>query len=52
MRIGDGVLFGPNVHLYSATHSVSITERETGAERALPIVIGQNTWVGGNVSIL
>lgn len=52
VRLGDGVLFGPNVHLYGGTHSVSITERETGAERALPIAVGKNTWVGGNVSIL
>jgi acetyltransferase-like isoleucine patch superfamily enzyme len=45
VKIGNGVLFGPNVHIYAATHSVSITEREAGYERALPVSIGRNTWV-------
>ena len=52
VRIGHGVLFAPNVHIYAATHSVSVTEREQGFERALPVSIGSDTWVGGNVSIM
>ena len=43
--MGHGVLFGPNVHIYAATHSVSVTEREQGYERALPVSIGTNTWM-------
>ncbi|PWN46952.1 trimeric LpxA-like protein [Violaceomyces palustris] len=52
VKIGHGVLFGPNVHIYSATHSVSVTEREVGLERALPVSIGTNCWIGGNVTII
>lgn len=45
VHMGHGVLFGPNVHIYAATHSVSVTEREQGYERALPVSIGTNTWM-------
>lgn len=45
VQIGHGVLFGPNVHIYAATHSVSVTERENGWERGLPVSVGRNTWV-------
>lgn len=52
VRIGDGTLFGPNVHLYSATHSVATAERAQGFERALPIRIGKDCWIGGNTTIM
>ncbi|WFD39586.1 uncharacterized protein MJAP1_002566 [Malassezia japonica] len=45
--IGDGVLFGPNVHLYGGTHSVNPAERKSVLERALPIKIGENCWMAG-----
>jgi maltose O-acetyltransferase len=45
VRLGHGVLFGPNVHIYAATHSVSVSEREQGYERALSVSIGRNTWM-------
>lgn len=50
--IGDNVLFGPGVQVYSATHSVSVTEREGGWERALPVRFEHDVWVGGNATIL
>ncbi len=34
-----------SVHVYCGTHSVAVTEREQGYERALPISIGRDTWV-------
>lgn len=52
VTLGHGVLFGPNVHIYSATHGTSVLERETGHERALPVSVGSNTWVGGNTTIM
>lgn len=52
VTIGHGVLFGPGVHLYTATHSVNLSERGPGFERALPIVIGHDSWIGGNSSIM
>ncbi|KAN0060121.1 hypothetical protein ACQY0O_008095 [Thecaphora frezii] len=52
VNIGDGVLFGPNVHIYCATHSTSVKERKLGLERALPVTIGDDTWIGGNTTIM
>lgn len=52
VTIGQGVLFGPAVHIYAATHSVSVAERSTGFERALPVSIGDDCWVGGNSCIM
>jgi len=52
IHIGNAVLFGPNCQLYGATHSVSLVERDTMLERALPIRIGDDCWMGGNVCIM
>ena len=52
MRLGDGVLFGPNVSIYCGTHSVSVKERKQGLERSLPVAIGRDTWVGGGSIIM
>ncbi|KAK0549233.1 hypothetical protein OC846_003389 [Tilletia horrida] len=52
IRIGNGVLFGPNCQLYAATHSVSLVERDTTLERALPITVGNDVWFGGGVLVM
>ncbi|TDL24241.1 trimeric LpxA-like protein [Rickenella mellea] len=52
VTIGSRVLCAPNVHLYAATHSVEVSERRAGLERAYPITIGDDVWIGGNVSII
>ena len=52
VTIGTRVLFGPNVHLYAATHSTDVDERQSGAERAYPIEIGDDCWLGGNVTVV
>ncbi|TKY87661.1 hypothetical protein EX895_003242 [Sporisorium graminicola] len=52
VRLGDGVLFGPNVSIYCGTHSVSVKERKQGLERSLPVSIGKDTWVGGGTIIM
>ncbi|SJX65918.1 related to galactoside O-acetyltransferase [Sporisorium reilianum f. sp. reilianum] len=52
VRLGDGVLFGPNVSIYCGTHSVSVRERKQGLERSLPVSIGKDTWVGGGTIIM
>ncbi|KAK0547304.1 hypothetical protein OC846_003163 [Tilletia horrida] len=51
VRIGTGTGFGPNVHLYAGTHSTAVSEREHGIERALPIRIGRNCWLGGGTMV-
>ncbi len=49
VTIGDAVLFGPNVQIYTATHPVDWQERARGPEFAKPITIGSNVWIGGSV---
>lgn len=51
VKIGDRVLFGPYVQIYTATHPVSHVERQTGLEFALPIEIGADVWMGGGVVV-
>ncbi|KAJ2054857.1 hypothetical protein GGI08_004384 [Coemansia sp. S2] len=50
--IGDHVLFGPNVQIYTAEHPVDPATRLKGLESARPIKIGNNVWVGGSSTIL
>lgn len=49
--IGDNVLFGPNVQIYTATHPISYLERRKGLESAEEIIIGSDVWIGGSVVI-
>lgn len=49
--IGNNVLFGPNVQIYTATHPLSHLERKKGLEFARPIEIGAHVWVGGSTVI-
>ncbi len=51
VQIGNNVLLGPNVQIYTATHPIDPMERLTGKEFAKPIVIGNNVWVGGGTII-
>ncbi|KAM0748332.1 trimeric LpxA-like protein [Meredithblackwellia eburnea MCA 4105] len=52
ITFGKDVLLGPGVHIYTATHSVHLDERVAGYERAYPVEIGDDVWVGGGVKIL
>ena len=49
--IGDHVLFGPRVGIYTANHAVDAWERINGACYAKPVKIGNNVWVGAGVHI-
>jgi maltose O-acetyltransferase len=49
--IGDNVLFGPAVQIYTATHPMGATQRRTWLECAKPIEIGSDVWVGGGAII-
>ena len=51
VTIGDDVQFGPNVQLLTATHPVDPALRRQGFESAIPIVIGNNVWLGGGVIV-
>ncbi|MEG1554962.1 MAG: sugar O-acetyltransferase [Rikenellaceae bacterium] len=51
VRIGDNVLIGPNVDIYTVGHPENIEDRIAGKEYSLPITIGNNVWIGGCVVI-
>lgn len=52
VRIGNDVMFGPNVQLFPATHPLDPIERASGRELAKPITIGSHVWIGGGAIIL
>lgn len=52
IRFGDNVLVGPNTGFYTPQHPIHPEDRKKGIERALPITIGDNVWIGGSVTIL
>lgn len=51
ITLGDDVQLGPRVQLYTAEHPVEPTLRRSGAEYALPIVVGDNAWIGGGAIV-
>lgn len=51
ITIGNNILFGPSVQIYTAMHPMDSKERVSGLEFAKPIVIGSDTWIGGGVII-
>ncbi len=52
VTIGDYVMFGPNVQVYTATHPLNVEKRIAGEEMAYPIDIGDHVWIGGGSIIL
>ncbi len=49
--IGDKVLFGPYVQVYTAYHPTDPDIRRSGLELASPVTIGNNVWIGGGAII-
>jgi maltose O-acetyltransferase len=49
--IGSGVLFGPAVQIYTATHPLNAVERRSGLELGAPIAIGDEVWIGGGAMV-
>lgn len=52
VTIGKNVQMAPSVSIYTAGHPVHPDSRNTGYEYGIPITIGDNVWIGGNVVIL
>jgi maltose O-acetyltransferase len=50
--IGNNVLLGPKVSLFTANHAIYSAERIEGGCYAKPILIEDNVWIGGNVTVL
>ena len=52
VKIGYNVFIGPNVSIYTACHPLDATDRNTGAEWAEPVSIGDSVWIGGGATVL
>ncbi len=52
IKIGSYCFIGPNCGMYTAVHPLIAEERNKGLEKAKPIIIGDNVWIGGDVTIL
>lgn len=58
--IGENAVIAPDVKIYTAFHPIKVNERfkkdENGKEylvtAALPVIIGNNVWIGGGTIIL
>jgi maltose O-acetyltransferase len=51
VKLGDRVLIGPAVQLYTATHPLDADLRGALWEFGKPIVIGSDVWIGGGAVI-
>lgn len=52
ITIGNNVLIGPHVGIYTPEHAFDPMLRAQGYEISRPVVICDNVWIGGGVSIL
>jgi maltose O-acetyltransferase len=52
VRIGNHVMIGPNVQMYTSAHELQADARNQGLEVAKPIVIEDNVWIGGGAILL
>lgn len=50
--IGEGSMIGPAVQIYCADHHRDVAQRAAGVERALPVTLGRDVWVGGGAIVL
>jgi acetyltransferase-like isoleucine patch superfamily enzyme len=44
--------FGPFVSIFAATHETGVQSRRDGVEYAGQVTIGDDCWIGGNVTIM
>ena len=52
VSFGNNVFIAPNCSFYTAGHPLDVEQRNQGLEYARPIVIGNNVWIGGDVTVL
>lgn len=52
VTIGDNVMIGPNTLITTVGHPLSPVGRRKHLGIAKPVVIGNDVWIGGNVTIL
>lgn len=47
ISLGENVMLGPGVHIYTVSHPVNASERSSGKEFAEPVDVGADVWIGG-----
>lgn len=52
ITIGNNTLIGPNCSFYTPQHPFNYIERREPKETGLSITIGDDCWLGGNVTVL
>lgn len=52
VTFGDNVFIAPNCVFSTAGHPFDVEQRNKGLEIALPISVGDNVWIGTQVSVL
>lgn len=52
VTFGDNVFIAPDCVFSTAGHPIDTEQRNLGLEIALPITVGDNVWIGTNVSVL
>ena len=52
ITLGRHCFIGPNCGMYTAIHPMLPEERNSGLETTAPITLGNNVWLGGDVTIL
>lgn len=51
IRIGNRTLIGPDCHFYTPQHPLDYLERREPKEYEHAITIGEDCWLGGNVTV-
>ena len=49
---GDNVFIGPNCGFYTAGHPLDSERRNAGLEYTYPIRVGNDVWIGADVSVM
>lgn len=52
VKFGDNVFVAPSCGFYTAGHPLDVKRRNAGLEYARPITVGNNVWIGAQVSVL
>ena len=52
IEIGDNCMIGPKTCIFAISHPLAPKERQKGIGIPKKVTIGNNVWIGGNVTIL
>lgn len=52
VTIGENVMIGPNVDIYTVNHPIDKVGRRNYKATAQPVKIGDDVWIGGKTTIL